>query len=52
MEKNKSRNIRNGVVRAIVEQGLIRCLAGKRFAPKKGRGAKYDRRENKRVEDC
>lgn len=41
---------RNGVIRALVEQGNIRRLMGKTIAPKRGKKSVYDRRSNKKVD--
>jgi hypothetical protein len=44
------KKVRNGVIRALVEQGNIARIAGKIIAPKKGKGAKYNRKEAKNVD--
>ena len=50
MKRHRTKH-RNSVFRAIVEAGLVAKLAGQKFRPKKGRGAGYDRRGNKLIED-
>lgn len=41
---------RSSVILALVIEGNISRLAGKKFAKKKGKGAKYDRKVNKAVQ--
>ena len=51
MSKTNKKIVRNGVIRALIDQGLIIRLASKTFVPRKGRGSKYDRKGNKEIEN-
>jgi len=46
----RRRTPRNGVLWALILQGNISRLSGKFIAPRRGRGAGYDRKAEKNVE--